>query len=583
MSVPQPAPATRRPSAERLARTLRRLAGDGVAATFSAPLALLLSRTLRFDAADPLWPDRDRLLVGSGQAELVRHAAGLLGVVAAQGFFDVAAEPVGLGAGAALGERMLAARFGRSLVDHRSWVLADAAQLATGAVQEAACLAGLWRLGRLAVIACEPGEADTGPPLGAAGFAAFGWTVRRVAAGDAANLDGALSAALRSFKPTLVLVAPGHAVWPETADPAGEDEAWQVAARRGAGMRRSWLKRLARHAGRAELEATLAGRLPAGWHARLADPPWLPAAGRAMSTAQATRLAMADIAAGLPALALLPGDADWPPSPGIAEPAWRGGGALTLGGSTALAGLALHGGVLPVLARRATSAQPGSPSGGGATARSRALTILVEASGQSSGMLAGLRATADLLVLRPADAAEALECLELALRHAGGPSVLMVCEQAVAGFAERPGRTRAARGGHLVAGTSGPRAATLVASGPELHVALAARVLLQAAGLAVAVVSLPCWTLFAAQDAGWRAQVLGMAPLVGLETSGGFGWERWLGQGLFISLLPDPGAAPASPEGQACMVARMVERHLRGLAGASLPATEALWTRTARS
>ena len=48
-------------------------------------------------------------------------------------------------------------------------------------------------------------------------------------------------------------------------------------------------------------------------------------------------------------------------------------------------------------------------------------------------------------------------------------------------------------------------------------------------GIAVAVVSLPCWELFAQQDEAYRAQVLGDAPRIGIEAAGGFGWERWLG------------------------------------------------------
>ncbi len=200
----------------------------------------------------------------------------------------------------------------------------------------------------------------------------------------------------------------------------------------------------------------------------------------------------------------------------------------------------------------------------GITARARWIKILIEAPDAPAIDLAALWAMPATLVMRPADATEALECLDLALRHPGGPSVLIVSEQAVAGLAERPTRTHATRGGYVVAGTPDTRAATLVASGPELHIALAARALLQASGLAVAVVSLPCWSLFAAQDAGWRAQTLGTAPLVGVEASNGFGWERWLRDGLFVGVSPAQG----SPAQQAVLVARAVERHLHGPAGA---------------
>jgi transketolase len=79
------------------------------------------------------------------------------------------------------------------------------------------------------------------------------------------------------------------------------------------------------------------------------------------------------------------------------------------------------------------------------------------------------------------------------------------------------------------------RAATLIASGAELSVALAARALLAEAGILVAVVSLPCWSLFANQNEAYRADVLGDAPRLGVEAGSDFGWGRWLGaQGQFI-------------------------------------------------
>ncbi len=66
---------------------------------------------------------------------------------------------------------------------------------------------------------------------------------------------------------------------------------------------------------------------------------------------------------------------------------------------------------------------------------------------------------------------------------------------------------------------------------------MAARALLEADGIAVAVVSLPCWELFAEQDKAVRAQVLGGVPRIGIEAGSRFGWDRWLGEdGLFIGM-----------------------------------------------
>jgi transketolase len=98
----------------------------------------------------------------------------------------------------------------------------------------------------------------------------------------------------------------------------------------------------------------------------------------------------------------------------------------------------------------------------------------------------------------------------------------------------------------VLAEANGPRAATLIASGSEVSLALEARERLAAEGVAVAVVSMPAWGLFARADAATRAAVLGSAPRFGIEAACGFGWERWLGEdGVFIGLSGFGASGPA--------------------------------------
>jgi transketolase len=141
---------------------------------------------------------------------------------------------------------------------------------------------------------------------------------------------------------------------------------------------------------------------------------------------------------------------------------------------------------------------------------------------------------------------ETAECWELAVKRAEGPSVLALSRQNLAAFRTDAGENRCARGGYVVEEASGPRRATLIATGSEVGVALAARTALEAEGIATAVVSLPSWELFAAQDASYREQVLGGALRVGIEAATGFGWERWLGpEGVFIGMSGFGASAPA--------------------------------------
>jgi transketolase len=159
--------------------------------------------------------------------------------------------------------------------------------------------------------------------------------------------------------------------------------------------------------------------------------------------------------------------------------------------------------------------------------------------------LASLRAMPNVHVYRPADAMETAECWELAMRRTDGPSVLALSRQALPALRSDPGENRSARGGYVLAEAEGPRQGTIIATGSEVSIAMEAREKLAGEGIAVAVVSLPCWDVFAQQPEAYRAQVLGGAPRVGIEAASGFGWDQWLGpDGTFIGMTGYGASAP---------------------------------------
>ena len=159
--------------------------------------------------------------------------------------------------------------------------------------------------------------------------------------------------------------------------------------------------------------------------------------------------------------------------------------------------------------------------------------------------LASLRAMPNVMMFRPADAMETAECWELALRRPDGPSLLALSRQALPAMRFDTTENRSARGGYVLAEAGGPRQATLIATGSEVAIAMAAREALAGEGIPVAVVSLPCWELFAQQDEAYRAEVLGGALRVGVEAGVSFGWERWLGpDGVFIGMTGFGASAP---------------------------------------
>ena len=152
-----------------------------------------------------------------------------------------------------------------------------------------------------------------------------------------------------------------------------------------------------------------------------------------------------------------------------------------------------------------------------------------------------------MLTIRPADAIETAEAWEIAVKNTTGPSLLVLSRQGVPALRDVANGNKTARGAYVLAeAEGGQRAATIIATGTEVAIAMAARKALAAQGIQVAVVSAPCFELFAKQDASYQAEVLGTAPRIGVEAACGFGWERWLGpNGVFIGMTGFGASAPA--------------------------------------
>ncbi len=452
--------------------------------------------------------------------------------------------PPGLAFGAALGmaiaERTLAARFGRSLVDHRIWLLAEPRDLVSGTAQEAAPVAGALTLGRLAVLV----RLQADQPALRAGFTAAGWTVRVVPAGKAEAADTALKACLRAQKPSLVLQ-----IGPQ-ADPPPEAPGPSIAEKRGIGARRAWLKRLRRHTSNLAFQHALSGHLAPGWqkYAHVEDP--APAA--LPSTENAVSAAIGRLAGILPDLAFLPafGHGAFPAPPGAALSgglaSWDG---RDLAAAASLLGMALHGGIVPVSSASSDLAAWTLPALRAAAARRvRWLHIL------SGGQDSALPAIPNLHIYRPADAAEALDCLVLALRRTDGPSLLLVSP---APYTKLPPATPhlCARGAYLVHAPP-RRDLTLLAAGAGLAIALRVHGELAAQGLHAALVSMPCRAVFDHQDAAYRRLVL-PGKLVAITTGQGGEFAGLTGPD---DLVLDATAAP----GGAAILAAMILRHLHG-------------------
>jgi transketolase len=164
--------------------------------------------------------------------------------------------------------------------------------------------------------------------------------------------------------------------------------------------------------------------------------------------------------------------------------------------------------------------------------------------------LAMLRAIPNLVVLRPADATETVEAWRVAMGRTHGPTLLVLTRQKlpVLDRATLGAASGLARGAYVLLDPPGGHPqAILIATGSEVHVALAAARLLQADRVRIRVVSMPSWELFAEQPEDYRHEVLPPAVRVrlGIEAASPFGWERWItDDGAMLAMTGFGASAP---------------------------------------
>jgi transketolase len=162
--------------------------------------------------------------------------------------------------------------------------------------------------------------------------------------------------------------------------------------------------------------------------------------------------------------------------------------------------------------------------------------------------LAALRAIPNLNVYRPADAVETAECWELALQSVCSPSVLALTRQNLRQARKTgAGENLSAKGAYEVSPAKGAAKVSIFASGSEVEIALAAKAMLDAAGKPARVVSVPSMERFAAQDAAYRAQLLGDEAIrIAIEAGVRTGWDRFIGTGgHFIGMAGFGASGPA--------------------------------------
>ena len=500
---------------------------------------------------------------------------------------EVTTGPLGQGfanaVGMALAERGLRSRLGADLVDHRTFVIVSDGDLMEGISHEAASLAGHQQLGRLVAVYDDnhitiDGSTDLALSDAAARrFEAYGWHVNdlKEAAEDVDGLERALrEAMLVSDRPSMVIVrshigypmptasdtSAAHGAItdadeiaaakramgmdPEAAFVVDDDvtQAYLVAGARGAAERLEWEARLAASGhDRDWLDALWSAGALGG---RLSELPTFEAGTQMATRVAANRVFDASMDT-VPSL--ISGGADLTGNTGtdvtaeVLSAANPGGRKLYFGvrehamGAVAN-GMALHGGVLPVVGTFLVFSDYMRPAVRLA-ALSGAKTVFVWTH-DSIGLgedgpthqpiehLVSLRAIPGLCVIRPADANETSQAWQIAVER-DGPTALVLTRQNVGVLDGTERASQVARGAYVLINTPAP-AVILAGTGSEVQCCTEAAALLAADGIASSVVSMPSWDLFEAQDTQYRASVFSHGvPVLGVEAGSPMGWDRY--------------------------------------------------------
>ena len=602
-----------------LANTIRALSFDAIERANSGhpglPMGMadvatvLFSKYLKFDVTDSKWLDRDRFILSAGHGSMLLYSLSYL-----VGYKDISINqikkfrnlhsktaghpefgllksietttgPLGQGVanavGMALSEKILNSRFGKSLVNHRTWVMAGDGCLMEGISQESISIAGHLKLNKLVVIFDNNGISIDGETSLTTSddhikrFQASNWNTISIDGHDYKEIDLAFKEASQSNKPTLISCktiigygSPNKSGKSSShGSPLGADEVkktreklkwnyppfvipknilnkWRSFGTRGTKKRIAWEKSLKSNKKKSEfLKCFNIKKYKRNESSKSFLKDIINKSDKE-ATRKSSQNAIEILSTNVKNF--IGGSADLTGSNltkikssvtagkninyiyyGVREHLMAG----------AMNGISLHGGFIPyggtflIFSDYCKNSIRLS-----ALMKQQVIYVFTHDSiglgedgptHQPIEQLAGLRAIPNLLVLRPCDAVETFECWEIAINEKQTPSCIALSRQSLPLLRKKIDINYSYKGAYFLSKNKGSNV-TLIATGSEVSIAKKVYEILLKHNIKSNIISMPSLELFDRQEKKYRNRILGLSPRIVIEAASSFGWHKYL-------------------------------------------------------
>ena len=581
---------------------------------------VLFKYYLRFNPKNPNWINRDRFILSAGHGSMLLYSLLYLtgykkiniddiknfrqinSICAGHPEYEYGSGietttgPLGQGLGNSVGmaiaQEILQKRFGRDIINNKTYVIASDGDLMEGISHEAMSLAGHLNLKNLIVFFDNNKISIDGPTALSVSdnykkrFEGYGWAFQEINGHNYKQISDAIKKANKSKKPTIIscktIIGFGSPNKSGKASshgsPLGEDEvklvrkklgwkhvpfeipkdllnSWREIGQKGEEYEKNWkiLLNKKKPQIKNELEKLLKGELSLKLDKTLGDEKLKFFQTKPkMATRQCSSSVISSLTSILPEL--IGGSADLSGSNNTKTENSKVISAKNFSGNyihygvrehamgAAMNGIALYGGLIPFGGTFLIFSDYLKPS-----LRLSAfmnLRVIYIFSHDSIGLgedgpthqpiehLESLRSIPNLNVFRPADINETLECWEIALKSKSNPSAIALSRQKLPYVSEhKSGENMCSKGAYILKGDKKNSKVSLIASGSEVEIALEAQEKLSSLNILSKVISVPCYDLFDKQKDDYKNEILGENTFkISIEASSESGWKKVVGK-----------------------------------------------------